>query len=103
MVMNFKIICRDVTYVTSSGSIIAAAGYRSNGVNVVIWDTLAPPATSQASIICHEGFLPLSFSFCRSSRKEYNHPRQLVRVSGREIIFVHTKNSDFGRLWISYC
>ncbi|XP_022770599.1 uncharacterized protein LOC111313959 isoform X2 [Durio zibethinus] len=45
----------DVTYVTSSGSIIAAAGYSSNGVNVVIWDTLAPPATSRASIICHEG------------------------------------------------
>ncbi|KAF3439842.1 hypothetical protein FNV43_RR18120 [Rhamnella rubrinervis] len=45
----------DVTYVTSSGSIIAVAGYSSNGVNVVIWDTLAPPTTSQASIICHEG------------------------------------------------
>lgn len=45
----------DVTYVTSSGSIIAAAGYSSSGVNVVIWDTLAPPATSQASIMCHEG------------------------------------------------
>lgn len=45
----------DVTYVTSSGSIIAAAGCSSNGVNVVIWDTLAPPATSRASIICHEG------------------------------------------------
>ncbi|CAN4111428.1 unnamed protein product [Withania somnifera] len=46
---------RDVTYVTSSGSIIAAAGYSSSGVNVVIWDTLAPPATSRASIMCHEG------------------------------------------------
>ncbi|XVF33142.1 hypothetical protein REPUB_Repub17cG0142900 [Reevesia pubescens] len=45
----------DVTYVTSSGSVIAAAGCSSNGVNVVIWDTLAPPATSRASIICHEG------------------------------------------------
>ncbi|XP_057778609.1 uncharacterized protein LOC130997335 isoform X2 [Salvia miltiorrhiza] len=45
----------DVTYVTASGSIIAAAGYSSNGVNVVVWDTLAPPATSQASIMCHEG------------------------------------------------
>ncbi|TMW99714.1 hypothetical protein EJD97_002109 [Solanum chilense] len=45
----------DVTYVTSSGSIIAAAGYSSSGVNVVIWDTLAPPATSRASIMCHEG------------------------------------------------
>ncbi|KAK6158907.1 hypothetical protein DH2020_006221 [Rehmannia glutinosa] len=45
----------DVTYVTASGSIVAAAGYSSNGVNVVIWDTLAPPATSQASIMCHEG------------------------------------------------
>ncbi|XP_031374967.1 uncharacterized protein LOC116189446 isoform X2 [Punica granatum] len=45
----------DVTYVTSSGSIIVAAGYSSNNVNVVIWDTLAPPSTSRASIICHEG------------------------------------------------
>ncbi|KAI3444391.1 hypothetical protein Pfo_001056 [Paulownia fortunei] len=45
----------DVTYVTASGSIVAAAGYSSNGVNVVIWDTLAPPATSRASIMCHEG------------------------------------------------
>ncbi|CAK9136914.1 unnamed protein product [Ilex paraguariensis] len=45
----------DVSYVTSSGSIIVAAGYSSNGVNVVIWDTLAPPTTSQASIMCHEG------------------------------------------------
>ncbi|XAR62950.1 hypothetical protein NMG60_11022705 [Bertholletia excelsa] len=45
----------DVTYVTASGSIIAAAGYSSNGINVVIWDTLAPPATSRASIMCHEG------------------------------------------------
>ncbi|KAK6239684.1 hypothetical protein QUC31_005153 [Theobroma cacao] len=45
----------DVAYVTSSGSIIAAAGCSSNGVNVVIWDTLAPTATSRASIICHEG------------------------------------------------
>ncbi|KAK9035763.1 hypothetical protein V6N11_077793 [Hibiscus sabdariffa] len=45
----------DVTYVTSSGSIIAAAGCSSNGVNVVIWDTLAPSATSRASIVCHEG------------------------------------------------
>nr|XP_015888746.2 uncharacterized protein LOC107423659 isoform X2 [Ziziphus jujuba var. spinosa] len=45
----------DVSYVTSSGSIIAVAGHNSNGVNVVIWDTLAPPTTSQASIICHEG------------------------------------------------
>ncbi|KAK4849046.1 hypothetical protein QYF36_020205 [Acer negundo] len=45
----------DVTYITSSGSVIAASGHSSNGVNVVIWDTLAPPATSRASIICHEG------------------------------------------------
>ncbi|CDP08656.1 unnamed protein product [Coffea canephora] len=45
----------DVTYVTPSGSIIAAAGYSSTGINVVIWDTLAPTATSRASIMCHEG------------------------------------------------
>ncbi|CAJ1950442.1 unnamed protein product, partial [Sphenostylis stenocarpa] len=48
-------ITRDVTYFSSSGSIIAVAGYSSNGVNVVIWDTLAPPTTSRASILCHEG------------------------------------------------
>lgn len=51
----YMIYCRDVTYVTSSGSIIAVAGNSSNGVNVVIWDTLAPPTSSRASIICHEG------------------------------------------------
>ncbi|KAK7349415.1 hypothetical protein VNO77_06766 [Canavalia gladiata] len=45
----------DITYFSSSGSIIAVAGYSSNGVNVVIWDTLAPPTTSRASILCHEG------------------------------------------------
>ncbi|XP_027907848.1 uncharacterized protein LOC114167099 isoform X2 [Vigna unguiculata] len=45
----------DVTYFSSSGSIIAVAGYSSNGANVVIWDTLAPPTTSRASILCHEG------------------------------------------------
>nr|XP_043623601.1 uncharacterized protein LOC122595321 isoform X2 [Erigeron canadensis] len=45
----------DVTYVTSSGSIVAASGYSSNNVNVVIWDTLAPLTTSRASIMCHEG------------------------------------------------
>lgn len=45
----------DVTYFSSSGSIIAVAGYSSNSVNVVIWDTLAPPSTSRASILCHEG------------------------------------------------
>ena len=47
--------CRDVTYMAASGSVIGAAGYSSNGVNVVIWDTLAPPTTSQASLMCHEG------------------------------------------------
>ncbi|GAB4861575.1 hypothetical protein Ancab_036768 [Ancistrocladus abbreviatus] len=45
----------DVCYVATSGSIIAVAGYNPNGVNVVIWDTLAPPATSRASVMCHEG------------------------------------------------
>ncbi|KAJ4957335.1 hypothetical protein NE237_014118 [Protea cynaroides] len=45
----------DVSYVAGSGSIIAAAGYNSNGVNVVVWDTLAPSTTSQASLTCHEG------------------------------------------------
>ncbi|KAF9594784.1 hypothetical protein IFM89_034767 [Coptis chinensis] len=45
----------DVAYVAASGSVIAAAGYCSDDVNVVIWDTLAPTATSQASLICHEG------------------------------------------------
>ncbi|KAG9154666.1 hypothetical protein Leryth_026330 [Lithospermum erythrorhizon] len=45
----------EVSYVTASGSIVAAAGYGSNGINVVVWDTLAPPTTSRASIMCHEG------------------------------------------------
>ncbi|KAI4355258.1 hypothetical protein L6164_004047 [Bauhinia variegata] len=45
----------DITYISSSESIIAVAGYSSNGINVVIWDTLAPPSTSRASILCHEG------------------------------------------------
>lgn len=45
----------DVCYVATSGSVIAASGYSSNGVNVVIWDTLAPPLSSRASVMCHEG------------------------------------------------
>ncbi|KAK9749540.1 hypothetical protein RND81_02G133100 [Saponaria officinalis] len=45
----------DICYVATSGSIIASAGYSSNGVNVVIWDTLAPPTSSRASVMCHEG------------------------------------------------
>uniref|UniRef100_A0A803KZQ1 RAVE complex protein Rav1 C-terminal domain-containing protein n=1 Tax=Chenopodium quinoa TaxID=63459 RepID=A0A803KZQ1_CHEQI len=45
----------DVCYVATSGSVIAASGYSSNGVNVVIWDTLAPPSSSRASVMCHEG------------------------------------------------
>ncbi|XP_047315657.1 uncharacterized protein LOC124919462 [Impatiens glandulifera] len=45
----------DVTYLAASGSIVAAAGYSSSGVNVVIWDTLTPPGSSRASIMCHEG------------------------------------------------
>lgn len=42
---------------STSGSIIAAAGYSSNGVNVVIWDTLAPSSSSRASVMCHEGII----------------------------------------------
>uniref|UniRef100_A0A0A9HTT2 Uncharacterized protein n=1 Tax=Arundo donax TaxID=35708 RepID=A0A0A9HTT2_ARUDO len=45
----------DVAYVSASGSVVAAAGYSLHGANVVIWDTLSPPATCQTSIICHEG------------------------------------------------
>uniref|UniRef100_A0A803NSD3 RAVE complex protein Rav1 C-terminal domain-containing protein n=1 Tax=Cannabis sativa TaxID=3483 RepID=A0A803NSD3_CANSA len=45
----------DVTYFPSSGSVIAVAGYNSKGDNLVIWDTLAPPASSKVSAICHEG------------------------------------------------
>ncbi|KAJ3671205.1 hypothetical protein LUZ60_008631 [Juncus effusus] len=45
----------DVVYVSGSGSVVAAAGYSTNNVNVVVWDTLAPPATCQASLLCHEG------------------------------------------------
>ncbi|KAL4586165.1 hypothetical protein LXL04_010797 [Taraxacum kok-saghyz] len=52
---SFFLYIRDVMYVSASGSIVAAAGYSSNNVNVVIWDTLAPPTTSRASIMCHEG------------------------------------------------
>lgn len=44
-------------FVSASGSVVASAGYSSNGANVVIWDTLSPPATSQTSIMCHEGKL----------------------------------------------
>ncbi|XP_058100511.1 uncharacterized protein LOC131245220 isoform X2 [Magnolia sinica] len=51
----FNSYASDVGYVAASGSILATAGYSPNGVNLVIWDTLAPPATSQASVICHEG------------------------------------------------
>lgn len=69
LLISFKpviIRCRDVTYVTASGSIIAAAGYSSDGVNVVIWDTLAPSTTSRASIMCHEGlFLYNMLNFSR--------------------------------------
>ncbi|KAG7995593.1 hypothetical protein I3843_01G117700 [Carya illinoinensis] len=46
---------RDVTYV-SGILVIAAAGKSSNGINVVIWDTLVPPSTFRVSIIYHEGF-----------------------------------------------
>uniref|UniRef100_A0ACD5VM29 Uncharacterized protein n=1 Tax=Avena sativa TaxID=4498 RepID=A0ACD5VM29_AVESA len=45
----------DVAYVDASGSVLVAAGCNSNAANVVIWDMLAPPATCQTSILCHEG------------------------------------------------
>ncbi|KAJ1283904.1 hypothetical protein BS78_03G163200 [Paspalum vaginatum] len=45
----------DVAYVSASGSVVASAGCSSNGANIVIWDTLSPPATCQTSILCHEG------------------------------------------------
>ncbi|KAH9303042.1 hypothetical protein KI387_014625, partial [Taxus chinensis] len=45
----------DVAFVGASGSILAATGFSSNGHNMVIWDTLAPPTTSRVSIACHEG------------------------------------------------
>ncbi|VAH76455.1 unnamed protein product [Triticum turgidum subsp. durum] len=45
----------DVAYVDASGSVLTAAGCNSNGTNVVILDMLAPPATCQTSIVCHEG------------------------------------------------
>ncbi|XP_047057254.1 uncharacterized protein LOC124663619 [Lolium rigidum] len=45
----------DVAYVDASGSILAAAGCNSNAANVVVCDMLAPPATCQNSIVCHEG------------------------------------------------
>ncbi|KAJ0456871.1 hypothetical protein HanIR_Chr15g0767371 [Helianthus annuus] len=52
--LGFNNCMSDVTYVTSSGSIVVALGYCSNNVNVVIWDTLIPRTTSRASIMCHE-------------------------------------------------
>lgn len=55
---NYLLVCwvnRDVSYISASGSVVATAGYSSNNANVVVWDTLAPPATCQASVICHEG------------------------------------------------
>lgn len=51
----FSNYAADIDYVAASGSIIAAAGSNTNGVNVVLWDTLAPRGTSQASLVCHEG------------------------------------------------
>ncbi|CAH8387038.1 unnamed protein product [Eruca vesicaria subsp. sativa] len=51
----FNGFASDVKYISSSGSIVAASGCSSSGANVVVWDTLAPPSTSQASISCHEG------------------------------------------------
>ncbi|XP_020526297.1 uncharacterized protein LOC18439600 [Amborella trichopoda] len=51
----FRTHASDVKYVATSGSILAAAGSSPSDVNVVIWDTLAPPATSQVSLTCHEG------------------------------------------------
>ncbi|KAL6884562.1 hypothetical protein ACP4OV_010498 [Aristida adscensionis] len=51
----FNTHASDVTYVATSGSVVAAAGCNSNGANVAIWDTLAPPATCLTSITCHEG------------------------------------------------
>lgn len=51
----FRQHAADVAFVGASGSILAATGLSSNGVNMVVWDTLAPPTTSRASIVCHEG------------------------------------------------
>ncbi|BAS72656.1 Os01g0551900, partial [Oryza sativa Japonica Group] len=51
----FNTHASDVAFLTASGSVLAAAGCSSNGANVVIWDTLAPPSTCQTSIMCHEG------------------------------------------------
>lgn len=44
----------------ASGYVLTAAGCNSNGANVVILDMLAPPATCQTSIVCHEGELKKS-------------------------------------------
>ncbi|KAJ7555420.1 hypothetical protein O6H91_05G036700 [Diphasiastrum complanatum] len=45
----------DVKFVGASGGIIAATGSSQSGENLVIWDTLAPPASSRVSVVCHEG------------------------------------------------
>lgn len=68
---NYLLVCwvnRDVSYVSASGSVVATAGYSSNNVNVVVWDTLAPPATCQASVICHEGTKHMNLFLCNCNR-----------------------------------
>lgn len=79
--------CRDVTYVTASGSIVAAAGYSSTGVNVVVWDTLAPPSTSQASIMCHDGMCSLQM-FC------YNYSCHVIAENTNFYISLRSVNNQ---------
>lgn len=45
----------DCVYVGAGGSVVAAAGLTQSGANVTLWDTLAPPNSSRASAICHDG------------------------------------------------
>ena len=51
----FRQHAADVAFVGASGSILAATGFSSNGVNMVVWDTLAPTTISHASSVCREG------------------------------------------------
>ena len=45
----------DALFVGGGGSVVAAAGLSPSGANIVVWDSLAPPASSRLAATCHEG------------------------------------------------
>lgn len=47
--------CRDAAFVGGSGFLVAATGMSVTGDNLIVWDTLAPPTSSRASVACHDG------------------------------------------------